>query len=78
MESDALKQTWTMVPLIFIAIVYDFMDYSWKNNLSIKNKSISDFIIRILAFLAVLYSDENDIFYFTYDINDDNKYIYRI
>lgn len=64
MESDSLKQAWTMVPLIFIAIVYDFMDYSWKNNLSIKNKSIADFIIRILAFLAVLYSAENKMIFF--------------
>lgn len=64
MESDSLKQAWSMVPLIFIAIVYDFMDYSWKNNLSIKNKSIVDFIIRILAFLAVLYSDENKMIFF--------------
>ncbi|QLY80428.1 hypothetical protein [Clostridium intestinale] len=64
MESDSLKQAWTMVPLIFIAIVYDFMDYSWKNNLSIKNKSIADFIIRILAFLAVLYSVENKMVFF--------------
>ncbi len=64
MESDSLKQAWSMVPLIFIAIVYDFKDYSWKNNLSIKNKSIVDFIIRILAFLAVLYSDENKMIFF--------------
>lgn len=64
MESDSLKQAWSITPLIFIAIVYDFMNYSWKNNLSIKNKSIVDFIIRILAFLAVLYSDENKMIFF--------------
>jgi hypothetical protein len=64
MENDPLKQAWAIVPLIFIAIVYDFMDYSWKNNLSIKNKSIADFIIRILAFLAVLYSVENKMVFF--------------
>lgn len=64
MESDSLKQAWSMVPLIFIAIVYDFMDYSWKNNLSIKNKSIVDFIIRIVAFLAVLDSLENKMVFF--------------
>lgn len=64
MESDSLKQAWSITPLIFIAIVYDFMDYSWKNNLSIKNKSIVDFIIRILAFLAVLDSLENKMVFF--------------
>ncbi|WP_315110913.1 hypothetical protein [Clostridium intestinale] len=63
-ESNSLQQAWSIIPLIFIAIVYDFMDYSWKNNLSIKNKSIVDFIIRILAFLAVLYSDENKMIFF--------------
>ncbi|SHI11304.1 hypothetical protein [Clostridium intestinale] len=63
-ESNSLQQAWSITPLIFIAIVYDFMDYLWKNNLSIKNKSIVDFIIRILAFLAVLYSDENKMIFF--------------
>lgn len=63
-KKGILYDFWIITPVVLVVLSFDFMEYSYKNKLSIKNKAIIDFIVRTLACIAVFYSRESHIMFF--------------
>jgi len=64
-KKGILYDFWIISPVILLVLSFNFMEYSYKNKLGIKNKSIIDFVIRLLACIAVFYSKESQIIFFS-------------
>lgn len=64
-KKGILYDLWIISPVILVVLSFNLIEYSYKNKLGIKNKSITDFVIRVLACIAVFYSKESQIIFFS-------------